>query len=59
MKKLFLILILSLFSLVICSCSRTELPELKSPCVANENPFDVTNGTIPCVRRKVNDNWVV
>lgn len=49
-------LLISVMFIIISGCGLSpESSELKSPCVSISNP----DGTpVPCVRRKINDNWL-
>ena len=50
------LLLVSITLIFVSSCGiGPESSELKSPCVSISNP----DGTqAPCVRRKINDNWL-
>jgi hypothetical protein len=45
-----------LLSIVCFGCTSKVPPDLKSPCVAIESNDKAA--AAPCVRRKVNDNWL-
>ena len=53
MKSIHILII----ALILSGCALTPANnDLKSPCVANEDP---SNPATPCVKRSVNDHWLV
>jgi hypothetical protein len=53
-------IVIAAFIAVLCSgCSSKTPPDLKSPCVAVEPAAtSQKSDPAPCVRRRVNDNWL-
>ncbi len=59
MKFLTICMLFAISFLSGCYAEDTEKKyELKSPCVAADDNGKNTSQKAPCVRRKVNDNWM-
>ena len=50
------VILLSSLILLLSGCLSYNPKELKSPCVSISNPDGTPS---PCVKRKVNDHWLV
>lgn len=55
MYKMLILIILFLSS---CTNYDEEKYELKSPCVADDTNNTEQSTPKPCIRRKINDNWM-
>lgn len=51
-QKMSRIVISIICGLLLTSCVKLPAPELKSPCVANENPMEGLSN--PCIKRPAN-----